>query len=272
MVMKAMWKGSLSFGLVSIPVELYTAVQPHAFGFTVLHATCHTPLHYYRWCEHCKKDVSWENTVKGIKLADGTYFIITKEALADLKPEKSDQLSLIACIDAQSIDPLYQDQHYYLVPAKVQEKAYYLLHAALIKIEKIIIARGIFKDKEHVCLIQPYQDIFILTTLNYTYEIKTKPQLEHKAPALDAKERALAEQLLMKWYTKKLDLSKFKDTFADELVKLIERSKKTKKRAAPKKQKKAERRKTTAPPLLAALKESLAMYEQQKSAASKRAR
>ena len=266
--MKVVWKGTLSFGLVSIPVELYTAVQQHAFGFTMVHDTCHTALHYIRWCEHCKKEVSWDEVDKGIKLADGSYFIVTKESLAALKPASSDQLSLLACIDLDALEPLYIDQHYYLMPMKQQEKAYYLLHESLKKMGKGIIAQGIFKEKEHICLIQPYQDIFLLNTLNYTYEIKTKPLLAApKKSLLDPKELALAQQLLMKWYTKKFTMSKFKDTFAASLMKLIEQSKHHKLKRV--KSKKAVAKKPSS--LMHALKESLTTNKNIRKQSTRRA-
>jgi DNA end-binding protein Ku len=263
--MKAIWKGSLSFGLVSIPMEVYSAVQQHTFGFKILHAKCHTPLHNYRWCEKCKQEVVWDDTVRGLKLADGSYAIITKDMLHRLKPEKSDQLTLIACIDKEALAPIYYDQHYYLIPAKRQEKAYYLLRDALLRSDKGVVAQGTFKEKEHLCFIQSYHDILLLTTLNYTYEIKAIPPLLSSSK-ITAKEIDLAEELLMKWYTKKFKMDNFRDTFADELIQLVEREKSGKK---------PRRRKSTiAHPhtsLMQKLKDSLAT-KKSLSPAGKRAR
>lgn len=270
--MKTIWKGSLSFGLVSIPIELFSAVQQHAFGFTLLHETCHTPLNYYRWCEHCQKDVEWQHTVKGIKLADGTYFTMTQAQLKDLKPKKSDQLTLIACIDEDTVEPLYFDQHYYVLPVKPQEKSFHLLLAVLKKKKKELVVRAIFREKEYICLLKPYQDILVLTTLNYSYEIKTVPQVEHAEPSLPPKELALAEQLLMTWYTKKFSLTKFKDTFAEQLMQTIEQERKGKKRkraSAPKKKKALTPASSS---LTKALKESLLIQDKGQTKLAKRAR
>ena len=82
--MKSIWKGSISFGLVTIPVRLYSAVQEHAIGFTLLHNKCHTPIFYKRWCDHCKKEVAWADVVKGLKLESGSYAILTQEKLKAL--------------------------------------------------------------------------------------------------------------------------------------------------------------------------------------------
>ena len=92
--MKAIWSGSISFGLLNIPVHLYSAISEHSFGFKLLCGKCHRPLKNVRWCEHCKKEVAWEDTIKGFKKDNDEYFLMTKEAIHKLKPEKMDTIDI----------------------------------------------------------------------------------------------------------------------------------------------------------------------------------
>lgn len=228
--MKTIWKGSLSFGLVSIPVELYTAVQEHSLGFKLLHAKCNTPINYQRVCPHCKKVVAWHEIVKGLELSDGNYFIITPENIKKLKPEKTDVIDIIEFVDATAVEPIYFEHHYYIVPTKVTEKAYFLFIKALASLNKIAIGKFVMRDKEYVSAIQPYHHGLLLTTLNYDYEIRPLHKLQElkSLPKFSADELALAKELIQKLSKKTFDMSKFKDTFFEKIKK--ELSKKTTKK------------------------------------------
>src|SRR5436309_1931299 len=104
--MKTIWKGAISFGLVNIPIKLFTATESHALGFTLLHATCHTPLKYHRWCTHCEKEVLWEDTVKGLKTSKG-YVVLTQEMLKKMHPEKTETINIVEFVDADQVSPIY---------------------------------------------------------------------------------------------------------------------------------------------------------------------
>lgn len=225
--MKTIWKGSLTFGLVNIPIELYSAISPHSLGFKLLHKKCHTPITYKRWCNHCNEEVQWEDIVKGIKLPDDTYFIMTKENIEKLKPAKTDTIEIIEFVDYSAISPIYYNQHYYLAPAKVTDKAFYLFIAALADLNTCAIGQFVMKDKQYVCSIQPYSSGMLLSTLNYQYEVKELPKFQElSAPKLAKQELQLAEDLINKLRAKKFDMSKFKDTFAQEITKKIKQASK----------------------------------------------
>jgi len=217
--MAIVWKGALSFGLITIPVELYTAVSAHALGFTLLHDKCHTPLEYERWCPHCEKEVVWANVVKGLKVKD-RYIVLDKETLKKLKPEKLNLISIVHCVDKDAVAPLYFNQHYYCAPSgTVEPKAYFLFMEALHALNKMAIATIIFKEREHVCLIQPYQGIFLLTTLHYAYEIRDIKKVQRVATrTINAQELALAKQFVTQLSRKKFDITQFKDTFVEKLI------------------------------------------------------
>lgn len=231
--MKSIWKGSISFGLVTIPVRLYSAIQEHVLGFKLLHAKCHTPISYKRWCDHCKKEIPWNDVVKGLKQEDGSYFILTQEKLKELKPEKTDQLSIVEFVKADQIEPIYLEQHYYLGPEKEGQTAFYLFKKALEQSRKVAIGKFVMRDKEYLCVINPFQETLLLTTLNYAYEIRSLAEVPHlKTPkSLPMSELKLATQLIDQLTVKTFKLEQFKDTFAQQLKEAIKKSKKQKPRA-----------------------------------------
>ncbi len=226
--MKSVWKGSLSFGLVSIPVQLFTAHEIEALGFNLLHAKCLTPLKYHRWCPHCKKDVSWENTVKGIKKSDGTYLTLTKEMLHKLRPEKTEEIRIIEFVDMKEIPVIYLNHHYYVAPTKQANTAYALFIEALQSLNKVAIGRFVMRDKEYTCAIQTSNNYLVLTTLFYAYETRGLENLAFtKKVKINSAELKLAQQMIQKLSVKKFDISQFKDTFAQKIKKMLEQ--KTKK-------------------------------------------
>ena len=185
--MKAIWNGTLSFGLVSIPVHLTGAIKAHSLGFKLLCKTCKSPIVYERWCKHCNKQVAWSDIIKGLELPDGTYFTITHEKLKALKPLKSDQLIVHEFISSEQLELLYSDQHYYLIPSPKGERAFLLLSKGMQETRTIAIGTFIMREKEHICAIMPYKSILLLTTLYYSYEIQPIP-LEVKSTLLNSVE------------------------------------------------------------------------------------
>ncbi len=252
--MKAIWSGSLSFGLVNITVKLYSAIAPRTPGFTLLCAKCHSPIVYERWCRDCNKQVSWQDTVKGLKQPDGSYFILTQENLKKLKPERSDTIALMEFVDRDNLQTIYFDAHYYLAPSKMNEKEFFLFQQALSASGKVAIGNFVMHDKEHVCAIAPYEKGLLLTTINYAYEIKnmeTIHELDSK-PKLSSIELKLAKQLIEQFSKKKFDLKKYKDTFEQRLEQAIQESKKRKPKTTVKKKKSIQTKKTTLSTMLQA--------------------
>ena len=258
--MKALFKGYISFGLVNFNIELYSAIESQAIGFKLLHAKCKTPISYKRWCGSCNEEVDWENIVKGYPLKDGTYFIITKENLEKLKPEKSEYINILEFVDKDAIQPIYYDHHYYVLEGDSLNKAYFLFMQTLKELNKAAIGKFILREKEHVCSIQPYQDALLLSTLNYSYEIRNLGLAESrkKSIKLDKQELQLAEELINRLYTKEFSMSKYKDTFHQELAKRIEAAATGVKIEKPKVVAKAPQ----APSLIEALKQSISEMPQ----------
>jgi DNA end-binding protein Ku len=263
--MKAIWSGSLSFGLVNIAVNLYSAITAQTPGFRLLCAKCHTPIVYERWCRHCNKQVSWHDVVKGLKQPDGSYFILTQESLKKLKPERSDTITITEFVTSDQLQTIYFDAHYYLAPSKKNEKEFFLFQEAINSSDKVAIGDFVMHDKEHVCAIVPYKNGLLLNTLNYAYEIRdidTIVTLEKK-PTLNAEELKLAKQIINQLSVKKFDLKKYKDTFAERLEQAIKESKKVKPKVAKRtvKKKITPHEKTLLATLKASLRKPAAKYK-----------
>ncbi len=217
--MKAIWTGTISFGLVQIPIKIVSAIQTHQFGFRILHEKCHTPLEYERWCPKCKKEVGWEDTVKGFEQSDGSFRVFTKQGLEKFKPEKSDRIEILACVSHDAIDDIYQESHYYALPNKQGEKAYFLFLKALESSKLIAVGQFVMREKEYLCTIEPYSEGLLLNTLNYEYEVRELAgtyELQD-APRVSADEIALAKKLIAAMTQKKFDITKYKDTFIEQL-------------------------------------------------------
>lgn len=227
--MKAIWKGSISFGLVNIPVMMHSAISEHKFGFRMLCARCHRPLTYYRWCTHCNKEVTWENVVKGLPQKDHSFVVLTKEIIQELKPKTIDVISIKEFVDEKEISNLYIENNYYLSPAKENNKAFFLLAEALKKAQKIAIGQFVMHEKEHLVAVSSYENVLLLTTLHYDYEIRSLETLKIKKVKTTAEELSLALQLIKKLTHKKFNLSKYKDTFVESLKKAIQAAKRGKK-------------------------------------------
>ncbi len=258
---KAIWNGTISFGLVSIPVKLVSAIEIHTYGFTLLCTTCKNPINYQRWCDHCSKEIDWEHVVKGLKQSDGSYFVITKEQLAKLKPETTQSIEITEFVPAETIKPIYINNHYYVTPAKAQEKSFYLFIKALHTSGKVAIGDFVMHEREHVCAISPHGNMLLLSTLHYAYEIKTVKDAapSKKLPLIATDELRLAKELIQKMSKKTFDISKYKDTFAQRLSKAIKQSKKVKpqKAKAPKASKTRSNSKEKEATLMTALRASL---------------
>lgn len=219
--MKVIWKGSIAFGLVNIPIELYAATESHALGFTLLHNKCNTPLKYHRWCPHCKKEVQWDETVKGLERENGKYLILTQEMLHQLRPKKTEAINIIEFVPIDTINMIYFNNHYYVAPTK-QTAAYALFIKALENLRKVAIGRFVMRDKQYTCILQPYESYLLLTTLHYAYEVRGVDKLAFKKPGkLDAAELKLAETFINKLSVKSFNMSKFKDSFAQEIKTLL---------------------------------------------------
>jgi DNA end-binding protein Ku len=249
--MRAIWSGTISFGLVSIPIKLYSAIQHKAISFRLLHKKDNSPIKYKKFCEEENKEVKWEDIAKGIEIERDKYYVISEEEIEKLKPEKSYEIQVLEFIDLNTLDNIFFDNHYYIAPTRKNERAYFLFKAVLQSTGKIAIAKFVMREKEYICAISSYKSGLLLTTLNYQYEIREIEEIEElkSAPKLREEELGLANNLISQLYNENINMSKFRDNFKEQLMEIINNKEKGIK---PKKLKKKEEEN-----LLKALKASL---------------
>lgn len=226
--MRSVWNGSIAFGLVSIPIKLYSAVSQRSVGFKLLCKQCMTPIRYERHCEGCEDPVEWKDTLKALDLGDGQFLPFTQEELETIKPEKTDRIEIVEFVDLNEIEPIYYDKFYFCGPAKKTERSYFLLKQVLEDSKQVAIGRFVMREREYVAAIQPYHSGLLLSTLNYSYEIRDIDEIEtlKEAPTLKKEELELAGKLVDQLKEDELNLEEFKDEFAERLQEMIEKKEK----------------------------------------------
>lgn len=227
--MKTIWNGSISFGLVTIPVKLYSAIQAHTFGFRLLHKKCNTPLEFHRWCTRCKKEIAWKDAVKALAEENGSYSVFSQETLETFKPEKSDLISIESFVDSSLIEPIYYEHHFYLAPDAKGIKSFFVLQKALAATHKVAIGKFSMHEKEYVCAIHAYESVLLLSTLHYAYEIRSLKEAigSIKKTSITKRELDLAHKLINQLTIKTFNIKKYKDEFAEKLKKALRAKKKT---------------------------------------------
>ncbi len=220
--MRSLWKGMITFGLVNIPVKLYTARRSKRPSFRLLHKKCNTPLEYERYCPKCKIEVPWEDVVRGYEYEKGKFVVLSDEDFEKIALAKGKTIDVIEFVNLSEVDPIYLDNAYYIEPEETGEKAYLVLLDALKQTGKVAVGKIILKEKEHIVLIRPYGNLLVLHTLFYSDEI-IKPDFpfllkEHKVSRSEVK---LAKELINAM-SGTLHLEKFKDEYRERLLELIE--------------------------------------------------
>lgn len=220
--MKALWQGSIAFGLVNIPVKLYSVAEPKQFSFHLLCNVCHSPLKYQRVCPKCKKEVAWQHLLHGFELEKGKWKVFSREQLAKLKPARAEQIDILAFSSIEAFDPILFSKHYYAVPTQSKEKAYFLFKEVLQATAKAALGRMTLHEKEHLVLIQAYKNGLLLTTLYYPYEIRDIKQLaELKEKVSVTKEELDLAKKFVASLVKEPELERYEDAFEKKLKELV---------------------------------------------------
>ena len=253
--MRPIWNGSVSFGLVSIPVRMYSGSNPRqGIDLDMLHKDDHAPIRYARICRKDGEEIPWNDIVKGYEYADGDYVVLSKKELDELDAEKTQTVDIIQFVDEPAIDIRYFEKPYYLEPVKGGEKAYALLRAALGKSKKLALAKFVMHEHEHVAVIKPVGRALVLNQMRFPSDIREPGQLSLPTDKdVTAKELEMALKLV-KQETRPFMPEDLHDTFTDELEELIKEKVKGKK---PHKKAAKEQHQTTAKDLMGALKASL---------------
>ncbi len=225
--MRALWKGTISFGPITVPAKLYPATESREPKYHYLHKSCSTPLEYARNCPRCKLEVSREQVVRGYEHG-GDLVVLTEKELKALIPKGKHMLQLVQCADAEAVDPLYFDKAYYLEPEAGGEKAYVLLREALARSNQVALGSIVLREKEHPVLLRPYQDILLLHTLFYPSEVADWKRFS-PALALPQERDLKAARGLVEKLSGGFDPQRFTNRFYQALLDLLEQKEREKK-------------------------------------------
>jgi DNA end-binding protein Ku len=218
---RALWKGSIAFGLVNIPVELHTAVRDSRPRFRMLHAQDKSPVRFERVCAREGKPVAWDELVKGYEYEKGRFVVLTKEDFAAAALEKTKRIDVLDFVDAHAIDDRYFDKPYYLTPKKGGETAYALLREAMNEAGRIGIAKFILRETQHLAAVENIGDALVLSTLRFADELVDTRALNFptarniKKPELQMA-KTLVENLAAEW-----EPDKYEDDYRENLIRVI---------------------------------------------------
>jgi DNA end-binding protein Ku len=218
---RAMWKGSLAFGLVNIPVELFTATRDHRPKFRLLHAKDEEPVRYERVCQKEGKPVAWEDLVKGYEYAKGQFVVLTKDDFKTAALEKTKTIDILDFVDPKEVDERYFETPYYLQPGKGSERAYVLLREAIRASGRIGIAKMILRDAQHLAAVEAIGDALVLTMMRFSDELIdlkefTFPHEVDVRPAELKMAQQLIDNLVSEWKP-----VKYTDEYKENLLRLI---------------------------------------------------
>lgn len=223
---RTMWKGAISFGLVSIPIRLYPATEEKTLRFNQLHDADGGRIKYQRYCSVCGEEVSFDHIVKGYEVEKDRYVLLTDEDFDAVPVESSRAIDILQFVDLEEIDPIYFQKSYYLVPEEVGFKAYTLLRQAMESTGRVGIAKVSFRDKEHLAALRFRDDVFVLETMFWPDEIRETAGFEELQGADRVKIRAQEVQMatsLIDNLTAAFDPGQFTDEYRAALLGIIER-------------------------------------------------
>lgn len=225
--MRAIWSGAIGFGLVNIPIKLYSAVQQSELDLDMLDKKDHANIKFKRVNANTGKEVAWENIVRGFKI-DDHYVVLTNEDFEKASPEKTKMIGIEEFIDEKEVDSIYYEMPYYLQPEKSGARAYSLLRDALKKAGKAGLGSFVLRNRESLVIVRAADDILILNKIRFKEEIKDPEEIKVSDGENKPGEMKMAIQLINQLSTT-FDIAKYKDTYSAKLMKLIHEKDKGKK-------------------------------------------
>jgi DNA end-binding protein Ku len=225
--MRPIWTGSIGFGLVSIPIKLFSAVQETRLDLDMLDSRDHAHIKFMRVNENTKKEVPYDKIVKGYKY-DDDYVIIEDADFEAAAPEKSKVIEIENFVDLASVNPMYYESSYYTQPATKKNKAYALLLEALKKSGKAGLARFVLRSTESLCIVHPVEKDIVVTRIRFAQQIRDQGDLELDDDIKVSDKELKMGLALIDQYAEPLDLDKYKDEYHTELMNIIEQKAKGK--------------------------------------------
>jgi DNA end-binding protein Ku len=219
-----MWKGSISFGLVNIPIKLHAATEDKDIKLRTLHNKCHAPIKYEKICSACEEEVKPEDIVKAYEYTKGKFVVLDNEDLETLKKENEEKaVEIIDFVKMEQIDPIYFDRSYYMSPHEGGGKAYSLLRKALQETQKVGLAKIVIRSKEQLAVIRVYENTLVMETIHYPDEVRSATDVPN-VPSEDkvTKKELDTAILLIDQLTTEFEPEKYTDEYRTALLELIE--------------------------------------------------
>lgn len=227
--MRAIWSGAIGFGLVNIPIKLFSAVQQSELDLDMLDKKDHSNIKFQRINANTGKEVAWENIVKGYKI-DDRYVVLTDEDFERASPEKNKVIEIAEFTDEKEIDSIYYETPYFLQPEKNGAKAYALLLEALEKTGKVGLGSFVLRNRESLVVIRPYQGILLLNKIRFQEELRDPDDIKVPKASNKPSEIKMATQLIGQ-LTQDFDIARYKDSYSAKLMKVIKEKAKGKRPA-----------------------------------------
>ncbi|HEY1882894.1 MAG TPA: Ku protein [Candidatus Cybelea sp.] len=219
----AIWSGAINFGLVTIPVKLFTAVKTDDLSFNMLHKKDEGRIKYERVCSVDGKPVPWDEIVKGYEYEKGQYVLLTDEDFAKVNPEATQSVDIVEFVELDRINPMFFDKPYYLEPTKQGRHAYALLREALAGSNRVAIARVVIRTKEYIAAVKPLEDALVLELMHWANEIVPATTLDlPDSEKLPEKEMQMARMLIDTMSVDEFEPEKFTNQYHDQLLTMIE--------------------------------------------------
>ena len=223
MAPRSIWKGTVGFGLVSVPVKLYGATDAKSIAFKQLHKGCNARIMQTKKCTACGEEVSEKlgNQLKGYEVTKDEYIIMEESDIQKIPLKTLTGVEILAFVDAGQVDPRQLEKSYFLAPNDVGVKSFALLLLAMEKVGKVGIVKLTMKEKEHLAMLRPFGKVILLQTLFYANELRPVSEVEVALPDVSDKEMAMGVMLLQTLEVERYDLTQFSDGYKDALMEVI---------------------------------------------------
>ena len=219
--MRSIWKGSIGFGLVNIPIKLYSAVQSSSLGLDMLDSRDLSRIKYQRINEKTRKEVPYDKIVKGFPIND-SYVVLEDKDYEDASPEKSKMIEIENFVNISEVNPMYYESSYYSEPETQGRKAYALLMKALQQSKKAGLARFVLRTAENLSIIHPVNNVIVVTKIRFAEEIRSGEEILIPTDIQIGKKELDVGLALINQYTSKFEIDKYKDEYNHQLMKIIE--------------------------------------------------
>lgn len=220
---RSIWRGAISFGLVSIPIRLYTATESKDVSFHLLHKQCHSRIKQQRFCPYDETVIEWGDVERGYEYSKDQYVVLEEEDFENVPIATTKTIDISAFVGLEEVDPQYYERSYYVEPEDVGKKPYALLLRTLQETRRVAVAKVALRQKEQLCLIRPKDSVMVLQTMFYPDELKSEEELAIPGAdiAVDARELQMARSLV-DMLAAEFDPTQYHDQYREALLSVIE--------------------------------------------------